>query len=418
MGTSDIRIGIIGCGRILPAHLRGLKALRDAGFDRFRITALLARKLDDAVMFRRRGEGPEPRPPASVNAADPLGAPHMYVSDVHDGEVGVYSDLDTMLAEAPIDAVVILTTHPVHHSIAIRCLQAGKHVAVEKPMAITVLAARRMMEAAEAADRVLMILESARYGIANRSAVWAAQTGLIGAPQMLLSIAVGLREWSPDKILGHTPWRHDRVGGGGVAVDFGVHLTTWARRVAGEFVDVSAITRVLEPVRREYADDGTVLDEIAADAEDTFFAHASFESGAIGEFGFCSAGHGEGIGLDGGRAIYGDRGCIKGDEFVLDDGTRGSLAERFKQTADADLKARLFPLGIDDRFALEHHDFLSAIAGGGEPEMNAEEGLRDLASAIAFLESAHAGCTVSVADVLSGELSAYQDELDAHWKLT
>jgi len=416
--ADEIRLAIIGCGRILPAHLRGLKALRDAGYDGFRITALVARKLDDALMFRRRGEGPEPRPPASVNPGDPLGAPHTWVSDVHDGEVGVYDDLDAMLAEAPVDAAVILTTHPVHHTIAIKCLQAGKHVAVEKPMAMTVLAARRMVEAAEQAGRVISVLESARYGIGNRAAEWAMQTGLIGDPKLLMSIAVGLREWGPDKILGHTPWRHDRLGAGGVAVDFGVHLTTWARKLAGEFATVSALTDILEPTRREYAADGTVLDEITADAEDTFFAHATFESGAIGEFGFSSATHGEGVGLEGGRAVYGSRGCIKGDEVVLDDGTRGSLTEAFAEQAPADLKARWFPLGLEDRFGLEHHDFLHAIETGGQPEMSGEEGLRDLAPAIAFLESAHAGRTVNVAEVESGALSAYQDELNAHWGVT
>ena len=37
-----IRIGIVGCGRILNAHLHGYRLLREAGFDNFRITALCA----------------------------------------------------------------------------------------------------------------------------------------------------------------------------------------------------------------------------------------------------------------------------------------------------------------------------------------------------------------------------------------
>ena len=56
-----IRIAIVGCGRILNAHLQGFKVLREAGVDNFRITALVARKESDALMFRRRGEGPVPR---------------------------------------------------------------------------------------------------------------------------------------------------------------------------------------------------------------------------------------------------------------------------------------------------------------------------------------------------------------------
>ena len=57
-----IRIGIVGCGRILNAHLQGYLQLRRLGIDTFRITALCARKVDDALMFRKRGEGPPPRP--------------------------------------------------------------------------------------------------------------------------------------------------------------------------------------------------------------------------------------------------------------------------------------------------------------------------------------------------------------------
>ncbi|MBI3959970.1 MAG: gfo/Idh/MocA family oxidoreductase, partial [Chloroflexi bacterium] len=50
-----IRIGIVGCGRILNAHLHGYRKLREAGIDNFRITALVARNSDDARMFRKRG---------------------------------------------------------------------------------------------------------------------------------------------------------------------------------------------------------------------------------------------------------------------------------------------------------------------------------------------------------------------------
>ncbi len=413
--SSEIRLGLIGCGRVMSAHLRGYKTLRDAGYQDFRITALLAHKEDDALRFRRRGEGPEPRPPASTNPSDPLGAPHMYVSDVHDGEVEVYTDLDTMLAHAPIDAVEVYTTHQTHHSIAIRALQAGKHVAVEKPMAMSVRAARQMAEAAEAAGKTLCVLENARYNLGTRAAAWLANSGMLGDLQLLLSLVIGIPEWSPDKILGHTRWRHRRLAAGGIAVDFGVHLMDWARQVAGEIDEVSALARILEPVRREYGEQGNVTEEIEADAEDLFLSHVTFQSGAVGEFGFCAAGHGEPLSLPGGRAVYGTNGCLKEGEVILDDGARQPLNDLFDRQADADLKERLFPLGLSDSFALEKHDFLTAIESGREPEMTGLEGLRDLAAAFAILESSHAGCAVKVAEVESGEVSAYQDELNAHW---
>ncbi|MGH2531737.1 MAG: Gfo/Idh/MocA family protein, partial [Thermomicrobiales bacterium] len=82
-GAAAVRLGVVGCARILPAHLRGLKAILDAGIADVRVTALCARRIDDAATFRQRGEGPAPRPPVSANPLDPLGAPHHYLSDIH-----------------------------------------------------------------------------------------------------------------------------------------------------------------------------------------------------------------------------------------------------------------------------------------------------------------------------------------------
>ena len=79
-----IRIGIIGCGRILAAHLKGYRLLREAGFDDFRITALCARNIDDARSYVRRGEGPPQRPAVSKIPGDALGAGDEFLSDFQD----------------------------------------------------------------------------------------------------------------------------------------------------------------------------------------------------------------------------------------------------------------------------------------------------------------------------------------------
>ena len=81
-----IKIGVIGCARILNAHLRGFRILREAGYeDLFKITSLCARKEEDALRFRRRGEGPPPRPDPVETPGGPLNAPHMYIDDLHPG---------------------------------------------------------------------------------------------------------------------------------------------------------------------------------------------------------------------------------------------------------------------------------------------------------------------------------------------
>jgi predicted dehydrogenase len=65
--------------------------------------------------------------------------------------------LDDLLEDAELDAVVLATPVPTHAALAVRVLEAGKHCFVEKPLAIDVGSAERAVEAARAADRVLMV---------------------------------------------------------------------------------------------------------------------------------------------------------------------------------------------------------------------------------------------------------------------
>src|SRR5712692_8200620 len=125
-----IRIGIVGCGRILNAHLQGYMALRERGIDTFRITALCARREEDARMFVRRGDGPPPRPPVLDPASgDPLAAPHTYLSDFQpDVEPTIYTDYRELIAGGPVDAVNDFTTVAMHHAVGALALASGKHL--------------------------------------------------------------------------------------------------------------------------------------------------------------------------------------------------------------------------------------------------------------------------------------------------
>ncbi len=416
--TAGVRLGVVGCGRILPAHLRGLQALVDTGLDDVRVTALCARQLDDAAMFRLRGEGPPPRPPVSNNPRDPLAAPHRYISDLHpDTLPNVYDNWRQMLDDDVVDAVLITAPVGLHHQIALDCLTANKHVLIEKPFAISVRAGRAIVDAAAKRGLVAGVAENLRYGEGARAMHWVLDQGTIGERQLWVSGGIG-GDWSPDRIVARTAWRHQKLkGGGGGSIDIGVHLFHLIRYLMGPVEEVSAYIKTLEPERIDRDDSGAELSRVQNEVEDAFFANLKFANSAIGTTFWSWGGHGEATGLAGDRAIYGTTGCIKGDEIILDDGTRAKALNRFHQDASSDLRDTYFPAGVQDTFALEMHDFLSAVSGKQTMEASGEEGLNDLATAFAILESATANRPVKVADVLSGAVNGYQEEIDQHYQL-
>lgn len=414
-----IRIGIVGCGRILPAHLRGYQRLREAGYDNFRITGLVARQRTDAEMFRRRGEGPPPRPTVSVNPNDPLAAPHMYVSDIHPDTIPtVYDSLEAMLADGQIDAIDTPSSVFAHHTVALAALRAGKHVLVQKPLAVSVRAGRRMVEAARDAGCVLGVMENVRYSAGTRHAAWALQAGYIGDVQMVASVSIGTRDWSPDRVVADTPWRHIAAqAGGGATLDIGVHMMHGLRYLCGDVATVSALVRTFEPQRFLRDAAGQQTGAFAADADDAYMALLEFAGGGIGMTSFTWAGHGEPTGLPEGRVIYGAKGAIKGGLLLPDDQAPVALADLFQQEAPAALKERYFPFGLTDTFALCAYDFCRSIEAGAPMDMSGEEGLRDLATAFAMTEASHARQVVRVEDVLTGDVAAAQQPIDAYYGL-
>ena len=77
-------------------------------------------------------------------------------------------DFDALLADPQIDAVVIATPAATHHALALRALQAGKHVLVEKPLALTSAQCEELIAAAGAAGRTLMVGHTFIYNAAVR----------------------------------------------------------------------------------------------------------------------------------------------------------------------------------------------------------------------------------------------------------
>ncbi|MDX6573328.1 MAG: hypothetical protein QOC86_2484, partial [Gaiellales bacterium] len=67
------------------------------------------------------------------------------------------ADFDDLLNDPELAAIAVASSVPTHHPLGLRALAAGKHVFIEKPLAASVAEARELVEAAEKADRRLMV---------------------------------------------------------------------------------------------------------------------------------------------------------------------------------------------------------------------------------------------------------------------
>jgi predicted dehydrogenase len=397
-----IRIGIVGCGRILAAHLRGYRLLREAGVDDFVITALTSRQPVDAVGYIDRAGGAPQRSAVSPIAGDPLAIAGEFISDFQDPSlVQVHSDYPALAASTDVDAVMDLTTHGMHHLVAAEVFSHRKHLLSQKPLAATMRAGRRMLDQADKAGVVFGTFECFRFMPQTLALDWLFRSGRVGTLQMMLYGYLG-SWWAPDQIVAGTPWRHCKDEGGGITVDIGVHFFDQMRSLAGRPTWITGRTRVLEPIRR--SDRQT----IHADADDTVWASIEFDRGAIAQVSASWAGHGGPATIGSGSVFYGTKGKVDGTRLTLDDGAEADLIDLYRREST---KCPMLA-GVDDWFALAQHDWLEGIRQGRSPISSGEEGLMNLAASLAILESDKVGRTVHFDEVWTGEVSSYQDSID------
>ncbi len=101
-------------------------------------------------------------------------------------------ELDHLLSDPELDAVVIATEVPSHAPLALAVLQAGKHCFVEKPIAVSVAEASAVVEAAEAADRTLMVGHLLEYHPGVEKLKQIVEAGELGEVRYLYSNRVNL----------------------------------------------------------------------------------------------------------------------------------------------------------------------------------------------------------------------------------
>jgi len=152
------------------------------------------------------------------------------------GEVRVYSSAGKLAQDEEVQLAAVVVPHNAHVKVAVPLLEAGKHVVVEKPMALTIRECNRMIEAARKAGVSLSVYHNRRYDgdfMAIRDVI---ERGYIGEVFLLETHFGGYsrpRNW----------WRSDKKVSGGAFYDWGAHFVDWVlhlvpgrmRTVSGQF---------------------------------------------------------------------------------------------------------------------------------------------------------------------------------------
>jgi len=194
--STDLRAGLIGCGSLGRVHSQ---ALADIG--KMPMVAFC-----DVI-----------QPAAETLAAE------------FDGEYAT-TDVDRLLSDETIGAIYICTHHDTHADLCIRAAKAGKHIMVEKPLALTVEECARVGRVVEETGITLMTAFKMRYYELILKA-----KELIPEP-LMVSMQMMDNRWADDL------WANDPVKGGGNILSQGCHSCDLLRYVAGaDPVEVYAV---------------------------------------------------------------------------------------------------------------------------------------------------------------------------------
>ncbi|MDB4914043.1 MAG: lipopolysaccharide biosynthesis protein [Gemmatimonadetes bacterium] len=261
-----LRFALVGCGRIAKRHseLLGNGVITDA--------VLVA--VCDSVLGK----------------ATRIGA---------DFSVPAFADMHEMMRSVDTDVVVVLTESGNHARDVIDLAQYGKHIIVEKPMALTLPDADAMIRACDMARVKLFVVKQNRFNVPVVKAREALHAGRFG--KMVLG-TVRVRWCRPQSYYDQDPWRGTWAMDGGVLTNQASHHVDLLEWMMGDVDSVFAMTT-------------TALARM--EAEDTAVVTLKFRSGALGIIEATTAARPKD--LEGSLSLLGEGGTVEIGGFAVNE---------------------------------------------------------------------------------------------------
>ena len=128
-----------------------------------------------------------------------------------------YQTLEELLADTSLDLVTVATPNNFHKDLVIRCLESGKNVVCEKPVAMNAAELTEMIAASERTGRLFSVHQNRRWDKDYAIIKKLVQENTLGKPYFIESRVQGSSG-------GMHGWRGHKINGGGMLYDWGVHL--------------------------------------------------------------------------------------------------------------------------------------------------------------------------------------------------
>ena len=298
----------------------------------------------------------------------------------------VMESAEALIAHKDIDAVVICVPNQYHASLVLKALEAGKHVLIEKPMAINREEAKQILLASQQSDKVVMVSHQMRFESIPMQIKEQIDRGELG------KIYTAKTGWYRRKgIPGWGTWfTQMNQSGGGPLIDIGVHMLDLALYLMGNPKPVSvygATYAEFGPVKKGIGSWGTPDWNGIYDVEDLATALIKMEDGSTLSLEVSWAVHMETdntpfihlMGSEGGASYKGSKGKL--------------LTEKFNQPIDTDIIKPEQDEG--ERVRMSRH-FLACIRDGKQPISSALSGFTNNLILDAIYESSRTGHEVKL----------------------
>jgi predicted dehydrogenase len=302
------------------------------------------------------------------------------------GVAEAFTDLERLFA-VRLDAVTVCTPHGAHAQGVLAAARHGVHVLCEKPIALSLNEANRMVEATARAGVLFGVLFQRRFWPAAQRIRRAIDDGRLGVP-----ICGGvLLRFRRDAAYYAEPWRGRwATEGGGVLMTQAIHhidLLQWfmgpATRVTARYATLAHKDFL------EVEDTAAAIVEFASGAVATIQAATTFSPG-LGAQVWVGDAHGrtagvmefpEGVGFTDLWTVPGE------EEFVA----------AYRSGAEFDLPLERIHQHLVPYHTMQIEDFVAALRAGREPAVTGREAVKSLAIVRAIYESSRGGVPVSLA---------------------